>query len=57
LKWGAQNWMQYYRWGLTREERGEGEPSLTCWPHFLMHPRILFAFLAIRTIYTKLENL
>jgi len=41
LKWGAQNWTQHCRWGLTRAEQRGRRTSLALLPTLLlMHPRI-----------------
>jgi len=49
LNWGAQNWTQYSRWGLTRAEQRGRRTSLDLLATLLlMHPRIPLAFLATR---------
>jgi len=49
LNWGAQNWMQYSRWGLTSAEWRGRRTSLTLLALlFLMHPRIPLALVATK---------
>ena len=49
LKWGAQNWTQCSRWGLTRAvQRGRRTSLNLLATLLLMHPRIPLAFLAAR---------
>ena len=47
LYWGAQNWTQHSKCGLTSTEGGS--PPLTCWPCFFFNePRMPLPFLATR---------
>ena len=58
LKWGAQHWTQYSRWGLARAEQSGRRTSLVLLATLLlMHPRIPLAFLATRAHCWLMDNL
>lgn len=58
LYWGAQNWIQYSRWGLIRAEKRGRITSLELLATLLlMHPRMPLAFLVTRAHYWVMDSL
>ena len=58
LYWGAQNWTQYFKCGLTNAKKRESSASLDLLVTFLlMQPKILLAFLSTGAQHCFMLNL